>query len=271
MQTLKQAADICPPPRPNGGYAIVPSVVLRDPDLTRDARLLFAILDGRQGAAGSVRVLLATLAADLDASERSVRRWLDELRDAGLVATTVTGRSLLVRVGNAARRSTAAPRPDTRGRRDRTPVAALQSIKSGGLSTSPAPTIQEHQGARSAPDDGRSAGTYLAAIETATGHRLRATTAVREHLAAIHRQGLTPDQTATLVSAYLATRAGRLTNPTGFIASIVLADLANGTRPRQEPQRPTPPPFRDLESADPCAHGEPAGPSRCALCRRVAA
>lgn len=84
-------------------FAMPPVAVMRDATLSLQARMLYVLLDARQGQSGSVRVRIATLCQDTGASDKSVRRWLDELRDAGLVATQATGRSLAIYVSNQCR------------------------------------------------------------------------------------------------------------------------------------------------------------------------
>lgn len=255
------------------GYSIAPSEVTRDRSLSRDARLLFVILDGRQGSSASTRVRLDTLAADLDASERSVRRWLDELRTAGLVQTQQTGRSLVFTVRNLSRRTVTpdrprSTRPDTGVHSDRTQVAAPLSnnprevINNNTQRTEPLP----------APSAARVVDEYLKAITDATGVRIRPTREVLADLADIEAQGLEPDALAVLVAAYTATQRN-LRNPAGFIR-WTLTDLAAGNRPEQMslPIHPTPPPtYAEQMSGEPCEHGDPRGESRCALCRHAVA
>lgn len=276
------AADALPLPsddRPvsrRAPFAMTPVAVLRDNTLSRDARLLFAILDARQGQSGSARVRIATLCQDTGASDKSVRRWLDELRSAGLVATQQTGRSMAIYVSNASRTG----RTVTRDRADRSPVTALQRHKNRDTSSSPddrppapppaPPDIddgphQEQPGERS---PGASDRDYLDEIVTATGHRLRPTTAVRQHLAAIRRSGTTPAETGAITAAYLAAHGSTVRHPASWLSAFVLDAIAHGQRPEQlAMQTYAPPSYMSQLAAEPCEHGEPRGAACCALCR----
>lgn len=253
------------------GFSIAPSQVIRDATLSRDARLLYVLLDGRQGAAGRVRVLISTLAADLGASDKSVRRWLAELRDAGLIVTVSTGRSLLVRVANGSRLSTVEPRSVSRGRSDRSPATGQQSTNAREATSPDEQEPAPPPAPLAAGDDGSRDQDYLAAIEHATGHRLRPTTPVREHLAAMRRQEITPAAAAALAGAYLAAQDGRIRKPAAWLAGFVLAAVAAGDRPAEQPATPLPPSIAELEhlAASTCHHGTPGGAGRCALCRHA--
>lgn len=240
MSTVAPSTDAPP------GYAVAPHTVARRADLSRDARLLFVVLDGRQGSAPSVRVRLETLAADLAATTRSVRRWLDELRDVGLVRTQVTGRSLLIRVTNQERRPDSRvrsdrSREDSRVRSDGTQASALQSKNVRDESNN-------NRATEVAPDAG--ADRYLTAIARATDTRIRANAGIAKDLADIERQGLDPDQVTTLVTAYMAMRPD-IRNRGGFIRWCI-GDLAAGGRPQQlelplSTATPIPPRFHELD------------------------
>ena len=80
------------PQIPNG-WAQVPHSVARDSTLSPQARLLWVILEGRQGQHTHARVSLKVLAADMGASKSSVKRWLIELTQAGLLTIKHTGRT----------------------------------------------------------------------------------------------------------------------------------------------------------------------------------
>ena len=80
------------PQIPNG-WAQVPHSVARDSTLSPPARLLWVILEGRQGQHTHARVGLKVLAADMGANSRSVKRWLVELTAAGLLSVKRTGRT----------------------------------------------------------------------------------------------------------------------------------------------------------------------------------
>jgi DNA-binding transcriptional regulator YhcF (GntR family) len=88
------------------GFAMTPNAVSRDTNLSVTARLAYVVLDGRQGANPSVRVKLATLAADLGIAPSSTRRVMAELKAAGLVTVTRTGRSSSYALVNAERSRT---------------------------------------------------------------------------------------------------------------------------------------------------------------------
>lgn len=261
-------------------FAMAPVAVVRDATLSVQARFLYVVLDARQGQSGSVRVRISTLCQDTGASSASVRRWLDELRDAGLVATQATGRSLAIYVSNASRQSARVlTRERTREHRECSPVSALQRHNKRDTSSSPAEQppapppappgardggdLPQEQPAPGAPDR-----DYLAAIESSTSHRLRPTTAVRSHLAAIRRAAVSPAETAALASAYLAMHGSTIRNPASWLASFALDAIANGQRPQQLELTYAPPSYRELTlDAMECEHGEPRGERYCALCR----
>lgn len=273
-------------------FAMPPVSVLSDGRLSRDARLLYAVLDGRQGRAASVRVRISTLATDLGASDKSIRRWMDELRAIGLLVTRQTGRSSITTVINVSRMASAArsatgdrsePRSVTADRSDRSLVTDPQ-IHNREIQTSssqppdPTPPPPASLGA----DDDRSDQAYLAAIEASTGHRLRPHQAISKHLAAIRRSGTTPADTAAVAAAYLAMHGGRVRKPAAWLASFVLEAIATGQGAEQlalwreqetsaaKWMTPLPPPYADLDASEPCEHGEPRGARGCALCRRKA-
>ena len=250
-------------------FAVVPSAVLRDASLSLQARALYAILDDRQGASGSVRVRIATLCQDTGASDKSVRRWLDELRAAGLVATQQTGRSMAVYVSNASRTG----RTVIRDRADRSPVTGLQRSNSLVPTSSPDDRPQVQLPAQIDTSDDEQIEhrdiQYLAAIESSTGHRLRPTTAVRRHLAAIRRAGTTPAETGAISAAYLAAHGSSVRHPASWLAAFVLDAIAHGQRPQQLTLTFTPPSYMSQLAAEPCEHGEPRGAAYCALCRHV--
>ncbi len=80
-------------PKVPDGWAKVPHSVARDSTISRDARLLWVILEGRQGQHAHARVGLKVLAADMGVSTRSVRTWLTELTTVGLLSVKRTGRT----------------------------------------------------------------------------------------------------------------------------------------------------------------------------------
>lgn len=274
-------------------FAMPPVSVLSDGRLSRDARLLYAVLDGRQGQAASVRVRISTLATDLGASGASVRRWMDELRAVGLLVTRQTGRSSILAVVNVSRMASAArvlrdeqadPRVLTSDRSECSPVSDLQIHKRDiQISTSPPPDPTVPSPAPTNADDDQSDQAYLAAIEASTGHRLRPHQAISRHLAAIRRSGTTPADVAAIAAAYLAMHGGRVRNPAAWLASFVLESIAKGQgaeqlalwQQQQEQQETsadtwTVARYADLDASEPCEHGEPRGARGCALCRRKA-
>jgi len=272
-------------------FGMPPRHVLRDASLSMQARTLYCILDDRQGASGSLRVRIETLCEDTGASSASVRRWLDELRAAGLLATQQTGRSLAIHVSNPSRR----PRRVLTGEHSEcSPVSALQRKNSQERTTPPDCQPTDRPPARPRPRGDGQTGTqnpgqtdhqtgtqnpgqtdqrtdpdreYLAAIEDATGHPLRPTTAVRAHLAAIRRSGTTPADTAALAAAYLAANGATVRQPSAWLAAFALPAIAEGNRPEQPHTTYAPPTYMSQLATEPCDHGDPRGPAYCALCR----
>ncbi|VXB76093.1 helix-turn-helix domain-containing protein [Pseudoclavibacter sp. 8L] len=66
------------------GFAAVPNWIIRDPSISRGAVSVFMALASRSGP-GGIHPSQATLARELEVSERSVRRWLAELEERGLI------------------------------------------------------------------------------------------------------------------------------------------------------------------------------------------
>ena len=69
-----------------GGFAAVPHWLIREASLSGNALLVFIALVARENRYGECWPSHATLAAEARMSEKSVRRALDELRDAGHVS-----------------------------------------------------------------------------------------------------------------------------------------------------------------------------------------
>ena len=69
-----------------GGFAAVPRWLIREAPLSGNALLVLIALAARENRAGECWPSHATLAAEARMSEKSVRRALDELRDAGHVS-----------------------------------------------------------------------------------------------------------------------------------------------------------------------------------------
>lgn len=78
---------------PPKGFSQDPHTVTRDSSVSIPARLLWVILNGRQGQNPSVRVGLKPLAIDLGVSTRSVMTYLQELQKAQLLTIKRTGRT----------------------------------------------------------------------------------------------------------------------------------------------------------------------------------
>jgi len=73
------------------GYAFTPESVIRDAALSRDARFLWTLLASYPNKRGMCWPSQAELAKHAAASDRSIRRWLDELTAAGLLETQLRG------------------------------------------------------------------------------------------------------------------------------------------------------------------------------------
>lgn len=274
------------------GYAVVPNVVLRDPRLSPTARLLYAILDGRQTSSAAVRVGIATLAADLGTSDDTVSRALAELQAVGYVDRTRTGRTSRYVIRNPYRSDSqrraadvepelplAEPRSRTAAESDTARVRHPQrtiSRETNTTSASASPSAQTSESATAKAAADPSPEAYVEAIAEATGLPLRPTADVLRKVRKIAARGLTPAETAEAACSRLLVASGirDLYSPVGFLARTVLTDLAEGTPVPVEdsPYRqtvPLPVAYRDLYTAEPCQHGDPRGAESCALCRKV--
>lgn len=69
---------------PASGFAAVPNWIIRDPGISRGAVQVYMALASRSGP-GGIFPSQGTLAGELECSERSIRRWLSELEDRGLI------------------------------------------------------------------------------------------------------------------------------------------------------------------------------------------
>lgn len=67
------------------GYSALPHDIMRDTRLSRDARLLYAILQGHWWQGGECWASHATLAAEMGCKERMLRYYLTELLEAGVI------------------------------------------------------------------------------------------------------------------------------------------------------------------------------------------
>lgn len=248
------------------GYAIAPNAVLRDARLSRDARLLYVLLDGHAGANGRVRVGDATVAAELNASESSFYRWSKELQDAGLITRKGTGRSAITIVHNGSRLKSSMPaeKPQqtlsaaTADSPELSRVTALQRSNSleenNNRGASPA-----EGGAAPAPTETPAAGGHaeellLDAVRAATGAPVEMTRPVRRHLQSVAARGTTPNELAVEVAAWLAVKGEEnIYRLAGFIAGVVLPSIASGApTPLPEPTitAPMPPTRAELELLD---------------------
>jgi hypothetical protein len=243
------------------GYAIAPNAVLRDARLSRDARLLYVLLDGHAGARGRVRVGDAVLAAELGVSERSLYRYMAELVGAELIARKGTGRSSITTVHNGIRTParvapevTAVAVPlvgsDTAGSAEVTPVAALQRSKSRevtdnrehgaspALSASvPAPT------SRLEPAAGGRLEPYLRAVIEGAGVDIELNQKVRGSLEKIAAAGIKPEQLRELVAGWprISWSGEPIHRLAGFIVGVVLPGIAEGQQaPTARPETPLP-------------------------------
>lgn len=265
-------------PRTSEPYAMMPSVVSRNPALSPAARALYVILDSHIGAQSSMRVNVSTLAAELGRSDRQTLRLLEQLRAAGLLHTQRTGRSLIFRLVNPSRQAKSKPAAQY------VPQPKPQHTPAPKFDTAPQriPADQaqadQHQ-AQPADDTGASAGRtqpsdaeYLQAIAAATGHTVNASPQVRQTLHSIRSQGLSSASVAQLTDAYLTMHASTVRSPAAFLASFALPAIASGER--AQPRKPAARVLTYLEQAKgqtECEHGEPRGAASCALCRRAQA
>jgi AraC-like DNA-binding protein len=242
------------------GYAIAPNTVMRDASLSTDARLLYVLVDSRLGKKRTQKIRLATLAADLGKSERTVRRIITELEQAGLIRTHRTGMALIFGRDNPSRRR------DTRVHSDRTPVSTPKRSKSLELSTTAGQVSNPETPPQIHCD---SAAEYLTEIRKATRVRLTDNATVRTHIAEIAGRGTSPIEAATMTAAYLAAHREKVHNPGGFIVTCILPAIAAGELAEQTPAVNRPLTYLERVAAEPCRHGDPLGEQGCALCRHA--
>jgi hypothetical protein len=105
-------------PQPARGFTALPNAVLLNTHLTRDARLLYALLLHHARQTGRCYPSHATLAAELGASETMVRTYLRALTAAGLITTRRRGQGrtnlyMLRPVGATAAEAGTSSRPTT--------------------------------------------------------------------------------------------------------------------------------------------------------------
>ena len=240
-------------PAPSPGYAVVPRNVLTDDRLSDRAVRVYCLLDARTtGRAAYVRV--GVLAQDLGVSERTVERSLAELVRLGYVVRERTRRVARTAVLNPVR---AADRAKAQAARSDRFVAPDPTDLSGPSRNNSLRNKNQDKGDRGASRDpvtvGAAAGplaeTYVLAIAQATGLSLKPTNAAKALVLKIAARGMTPAQAGEAAhSRLLVAQALRsIYDPTAFLASVVLRDLAEGTPVPQEPApTPIPPPVAEV-------------------------
>ena len=258
------------------GFAVVPNAVLRDGRFDAWTRLLYAVLDGRGASkAGGIRVGLATLAADLGASESTVKRSAEALEDAGWLDRRRTGRTSAWRLRNGIRMASQAKadqavldlRPVTADPSDRSPVTSLQrstreDYNNNGEPAQPAARSKAAAAADPVED-------YRLAVNQATGVSLSMTRALERTLRKISAAGIPAAEAGLLAAAWVAAQEHKIESKSHYLCGVILPALAEGVGlPEHEPQAkaPTVPSYREMTQAARCTHGAEAG--RCALCRR---
>ena len=243
-------------PAPSPGYAVVPRNVLTDDRLSDRAVRVYCLLDARTtGRAAYVRV--GVLAQDLGVSERTVERSLAELVALGYVVRERTRRVARTAVLNPVR---AADRAKAQAARSDRFVAPDPTDLSGPSRNNSLRNKNQDKGDRGARRDpvtvGAAAGplaeAYVLAIAQATGLSLKPTNAAKALVLKIAARGMTPAQAGEAAqSRLLVAQALRsIYDPTAFLASVVLRDLAEGTPVPQEPApTPVPPPVAEVLAA----------------------
>lgn len=88
---------------PPEAFAVIPSDLIRDPNLSATAKAAYCLIDDRQGNRPYVRVSLTVLATDLKAHRSTVQRAFDELETAGWLVRQTTGRTNAYSTINSAR------------------------------------------------------------------------------------------------------------------------------------------------------------------------
>lgn len=244
-------------------FGISPTAVMLDQRLSNGATRLYAVLDARL-CGRPQRIRIETLAADLGWSRDSIERCAAELRSAGWLVTSRTGRSSSWHLVNPARTRKAAAADTAFLRHPQINRSLSTTSSSAAIAEPPAPTSE-------APlcDEPQTIHEHLKAAQEAAQTSIRATRKVRESLARIKQQQISPEALAALVAAYKAAHRARIENPAGWLV-WVLEDLAAGGRP--ETPKPTyqqQPLYLDRPLTEPCEHGEPRGQHACALCRHA--
>src|SRR5215218_4009139 len=80
-----------------GGFVLLPRTLLHAPGLSRDAKLLYAVLLSYAWQAGSCFPGYERLQHDLQCSVNSVTKWMQELEGAGLVTRRKRGQGKTTR------------------------------------------------------------------------------------------------------------------------------------------------------------------------------
>lgn len=217
-------------------FAMTPSPVLFDTSLGPWALRLYAVLDWRAGRKGYCRVGIKQLAADLGTSERTTRRAVSELREAGWVQIKETGRTHDYTVVNPSRpqkKKRKEPSPATYGNRDRPHMAAAQNHNSSNQNNS-APVAAE------APAQPPPAASVVGdqdkvkALQSALPEHLRPnrTAAVESLLDAAVINGWTPEALGRRISEELNANQGP-----GATVSRLRA-IAHEPPPKPKPKKP---------------------------------
>lgn len=236
---------------PSQPYAIVARSVALDPNLSDAAFRLYVLLDSR-ATGRAIHVKTATLAADLNRSEKSISRAMTELVQAGYVVRKRTRSVSVTAVENPIRHrskpSTAqtdlsvsdssissdlsgADRTDLSGTSRSNPFRNKTNItRRTGAARDPLPI-----GAKTAANPLHLA--YVEAIAESTQLPLRPTGAVVRKIEKIASRGMTPAQAGEAARGQMLLASGmrNLRNPVGFLAETVLDALGD---PHSAPTEP---------------------------------
>lgn len=232
-------------------YAVVARSVALDPNLSDAAVRLYVLLDSR-ATGRAIHVKTATLAADLNRSEKSITRAMTELVKAGYLLRKRTRSVSVTAVENPIRRrskrSTVPPDlsvPDSSTSpdlsvpdgtdlsgtsRNNTLRNNTNTIRRSGARRDPLPI-----GATTAANPLHLA--YVDAIAEATGLPLRPTKAVLAKIEKIASRGMTPAQAGEAARGQMMLADGLrdIHTPVGFLAKTVLDALGD---PHSAPTEP---------------------------------
>jgi DNA-binding transcriptional regulator YhcF (GntR family) len=203
---------------------MIPNAVIRDATLSSQAFRLYCMLASRQGANPSVRVKLATLAADLGIAPSSTRRVMAELTAAGLVTVTRTGRSSSYALVNAERSHASAKSAHTQALRVPTGEHSTEKESLEKELSEQASKAEPLVAAAELPDV--ELELYITLYVEALPEHLRpdeSSPKVRTACAQARAHSWTPDALADAVAASVTNRSPR--NPPG-LAITQLAQLA---------------------------------------------